>query len=88
MDSRRVLGEAAPTSRYFSMDERARAALKLRARTRYRERVLERRQKRYLHCLNQGKVRCPRQETLERHGNERTEDGCYAVSTSEEKRST
>ena len=59
---------SATTSRYFSMDEHARAALKLRARTRYRERVLEHRLKRYLHCLNQGKVRCPKRETLERHG--------------------
>ena len=73
------MDSSAPTSRYFSMDEHARAALKLRARTRYRERVIEHRVKRYLHCLNQGKVRCPKQETLERHGIERTEDGGYAV---------
>ena len=65
------------TSRYFSMDEEARTALKLRARTRYREHADAHRLKRYLHCLNQGKVRCPNPETLERHGIERMEDGTW-----------
>ena len=63
------------TSRYFALDEDARQALRERARERYKAHPEVHRLKRYLHVLNQGKVRCPKPETLRRHSIEIQEDG-------------
>ncbi len=67
-------------SRYFAMDEDARETLKKRARLRYMREPERHRLKRYLHCLNAGKVQCPKQSTLMRHGIEPLGDGSFGVS--------
>ena len=67
-------------SRYFAMDDDARETLKKRARIRYMLDPERHRLKRYLRCLNAGKVQCPKQSTLLRHGIEPKEDGSFGVS--------
>ena len=54
-------------SRYFRMAEDARATLKRKARERYYANADVHRLKRYLHCLNAGKVQCPKEVTRKRH---------------------
>ena len=68
---------SAHASRYFNMDEETRDLLKARARERYRANAETHRLKRYLHCLNAGKVRCPKTETLKRHCIELRDDGTW-----------
>ncbi len=59
------------------MDEESRTALKTRAKERYRANADQHRLKRYLHALNRGKVRCPKEQTLKRHCIELREDGTW-----------
>ena len=67
-------------SRYFALDEDAREAPKARARLRYMRDHERHRLKCYLRCLNAGKVQCPKQSTLLRHGIEPLGDGSFGVS--------
>lgn len=69
----------AQISRYMKMDAEAWG----RAKQRYRESPEEHRMKRYLHALNKGVIRCPKESTLKRHCVQPTEDGTWtcAVST-------
>ena len=67
-------------SRSFAMNEDARDHLKRRAKLRYMLDPERHRLKRYLRCLNAGKVQCPKQSTLLRHGIEPLEDGSFGVS--------
>jgi len=67
----------------MKMDEDTRSLIRARAKQRYRESPEEHRMKRYLHALNKGAIRCPKESTLKRHCVQPTEDGTWtcAVST-------
>ena len=67
------------SSRYMSMEEEARTAIKVRARERYYQNIEEQRMKRYLNALRKGLVRCPKESTLARHGILPTEDGDWTT---------
>ena len=67
----------AQLSRYMKMDADARDLIRARAKQRYRESPEEHRMKRYLHALNKGVIKCPKDETLKRHCVQPTEDGTW-----------
>ena len=74
------MGEMLPgAAKTFSLNEIARAKECLGpAMERYKAHPEVHRLKRYLHVLNQGKVRCPKAETLRKHSIEIQEDGTFA----------
>ena len=57
----------AQISRYMKMDPDARDLIRARAKQRYRESPEEHRMKRYLHAVNKGVIRCPKESNLKRH---------------------
>ena len=61
----------------MKMDEETRILIRARAKQRYRESPEEHRMKRYLHALNKGVIRCPKDSTLKRHCVQPTEDGTW-----------
>ena len=67
----------AEMSRCMKMDEEARGLIRKRAKQRYRESQEEHRMKCYLHALNKGIIRCPKDETLKRHSVQPTVDRAW-----------
>ncbi len=67
----------AQISRYMKMDEEMRDHIRARAKERYRASPEEHRMKRYLHALNKGVIRCPKDTTLRKHCVQPTEDGTW-----------